>query len=195
MMLLKKQCSKSAGLGPSSYTSIAQVFNKLGYDEREKLQVKFDRAYFVATENLPYTKHPKICELETRHVVNIGTVYVNENAGKDFMHYIAESRRRELKQTLANARFFSLLLEGSTDVGNVDDEVFLAVWCDCTQSDEKVHTRMKHFTVMRPQPVTAKGLFEVLESGLQGQEVSAQHCKKLVGIYLSLHQRSADECF
>ena len=44
------------------------------------------------------------------------------------MHYIAESRRRELKRTLANARFFSLLLEGSTDVGNVDDEVFFAVW-------------------------------------------------------------------
>jgi len=68
------------------------------------------------------------------------------------MHYSAESRRRELKQTLANARFFSLLLEGSTDVGYVDDEVFLAVWCD-----EKVHTQMKHFTVMRPQPVTAQG--------------------------------------
>jgi len=88
MTLLKKQCSKSAGLGPSSYTPIAQAFNKLGYDEREKLRVKFDKACFVATENLPYTKHPKICELETCHGVHIGTSYVNENAGKDFMHYI-----------------------------------------------------------------------------------------------------------
>jgi len=52
MRLLKKQGSKSAGLGPSSYTSIAQAFNKLGYHEREKLRVKFDKAYFVATENL-----------------------------------------------------------------------------------------------------------------------------------------------
>ena len=78
------------------------------------------------------------------------------------MHYTAESRRRELKQTLANARFFSLLLEGSTDVGIVDDEVFPAVLCDRNRSDEKVHTQMKHFTVMRPQPVTAQGLFEVL---------------------------------
>lgn len=43
------------------------------------------------------------------------------------MHYIAESRRQELKQMLANAKFFSLLLDGSTDSGNVDDEVFLAV--------------------------------------------------------------------
>jgi len=50
MTLLKKQCSKSAGLGPSSSTPIAQAFNKLGYDEREKLRVKFDKAYFVATE-------------------------------------------------------------------------------------------------------------------------------------------------
>ena len=42
---------------------------------------------------------------------------------------------------------------------------------------------------MRPQPVTAQGLFEVLEGGLQGlgiQEVSAGHCKKLVGIYLTV---------
>ena len=132
MMLLKKQCSKSAGLGPSSYTP-------------EKLRVKFDKEYFVATT---YTKQPKICQLETRHDVNIGTAYANENAGKDFMHYTAESRRRELKQTLANARFFSLLLEGSTDGGNVDDKVVLAVWCDCNRSDEKVHTWIKHFSVM-----------------------------------------------
>ena len=57
---------------------------------------------------------------------------------------------------------------------------------------------MKHFTVMRPQPVTVQGLFEVLERGLQGlgiQEVSAEHWKKLVGIYLSLCQQAADECF
>jgi len=60
------------------------------------------------------------------------------------MHYTAESRRWELKQTLANVRFFSLLLEGSTDVGNVDDEVFLAVLCVRNQSDEKVHTWIEY---------------------------------------------------
>ena len=76
MTLLKKQGSKSAGLGPSSYTSIAQAFNKLGYDEREKLRVKIDKAYFVGTENLQDL---------TCHGVNIGTAYVSENPGKDFM--------------------------------------------------------------------------------------------------------------
>lgn len=34
---------------------------------------------------------------------------MNENAGNEFTHYIAESKRKELQRTLANARFVSLL--------------------------------------------------------------------------------------
>ena len=40
MSLLKKPRSQSAGLGPSSYAPIAQAFNKLLHDEREKFRVK-----------------------------------------------------------------------------------------------------------------------------------------------------------
>ena len=108
-----------------------------------------------------------ICQLETRHRVRVGTWYVNENAGKEFVHYIAESRRQELRQTLANAKFFSLLLDGSTDVGNINNEAFLVVWYDRNGSEEKVHTWMEYFTVVRPHSVTAQGLLEVLESRLR----------------------------
>jgi len=183
MALMKKQ--RAAGLGPSTYVPIAQAFNKLSDDEREKLRVKFDIAYFVAIENLPFTKYPKVCELEGRHGVRVGTSYINENAGKELIHYIAESQRQELKQRLANAKFFSLLLDGSTDTGNIDNELLLVVWCDRDGTDEKIHTRMEYFTVVRPHSVTAQGLLEVLESGLQGlgiKEISAEECKKLVGI-------------
>ena len=41
--------------------------------------------YFVATENQPYTKYPKICELEVLHGVGIGTLYANENTGKEYI--------------------------------------------------------------------------------------------------------------
>ncbi len=185
MSLLKQQRSQSAGLGPSSYAPIAQAFSKLSDDEKDKLRVKFDIAYFLATENLPYTKYPKLCELETRHGVHVGTSYVNKNAGKEFIHYIAKSKRQELKQTLADAKFFSLLLDGLTDTGNIDNEVIRVVWCDRNGSDEKFHTRMEYFTVVRPESVTAQGLFEVLGCGLRSlgiQEVWAEQCTKLVGI-------------
>ena len=106
MSLLKKKQAESAGLGPSGYAPIAQAFNKLPDGEREKLKLKFDIANFVATENLPITMYPKICELEAHHGVHIGTSYINENAGKEMIHYIAESRRQELIKKLANAKFF-----------------------------------------------------------------------------------------
>ena len=185
MCLLKKQHAICAGLGPSTYACIAQAFVKPSDDEREKLRVKFDIAYFLAKENLPFTKYPCICELEARHGVSVGTSYRNENAGKEFIHYIAETKREELKQRLGSAKFFSLLIDGSTDKGNIDNEAILVVWCEHDGLDEKVHTRMEYFTVVRPQSVTAQGLLHVLESGLKGlgvNEISAEHCRKLVGI-------------
>ena len=160
-----------AGLGPSTYACIAQAFVKPSDDERENLRVKFDIAYFLAKENLPFTKYPRICELEARHGLSVGTSYRNENAGKEFIHYIAEM---ELKQRLGSAKFFSLLIDGSTDKGNIDNEAILVVWCEHDGLDEKVHTRMEYFTVVQPQSVTAQGL------GVN--EISAEHCRKLVGI-------------
>ena len=147
--------------------------------------MKFDIAYFIATEKLAFTKYPKICELEARHGVHVGTTYRSDMAGKDFVHYIAEAKRKDLLQTLAKAKKFSLLMDGSTDTGNIDNEILLVVWCDPDGSDEKVHTRMDFLTVSRPQSVTARGLFQVLEGCLQGlgiQEVSPDECQKLVGV-------------
>ena len=139
----------------------------------------------MVTEKLPFVKYPQICELESHHGVNLGTSYINETAGKERIHYIAESRRQELRQKLAKAKFFSLLLDGSTDAANIDNEIILAVWCDRDGGDEKIHSRMEYFTGVRPQAVTAEGLFKVLETALQGlgiKEVSAEKCQKLVGI-------------
>ena len=54
---------------------------------------------------------------------------------------------QDLLQRIINAKFYSLLLDGSTDTGNIDNEVTLAVWCDTNGSDEKIHTRMDYLMV------------------------------------------------
>ena len=76
-------------------------------------------------------------------------------------------------------------MNGSTDTANIDNKLILAVWCDQDGGDERIHTQMEYFTVVRPQAVTAEGLSKVLESALQGlgiEEISAEKCLKLVGI-------------
>lgn len=59
--------------------------------------------------------------------VEVGNSYTNETAGKEMIHCIAESRRQELMKRLGDASFFSLLLDGSTDKGNIDNELILIV--------------------------------------------------------------------
>ena len=37
---------------------------------------------------------------------------------------------------------FSILMDGSTNVSNIDEEMFLVLWCDTDENDEKIHSRM-----------------------------------------------------
>ena len=131
-----------------------QSLNSLPEDERRKLRAKFNIAYFVATEQLAYRKYPRICELEARHGVHLGSSYLHENAGKEFVHHIAESRRQDLLSTISEAKFFSLLIDGSTDQSNADNELLVVLWCDPDGVDEKIHTRMSYLSLIHPQATT-----------------------------------------
>lgn len=62
--------------------------SKLPKLEMKQLCVRFDLAYFIAREKLAFSKYPKLCKLEARHGVRVGTTYTNEVA----LHYIAEAK-------------------------------------------------------------------------------------------------------
>jgi hypothetical protein len=148
MMLLRKSQAQSRSLDASAYAPIAKALNEIPESDRKMLRVKFDIAHFVATHKLAFTNYPALCQLEAKHGVNVGTAYRNPNAGKTFCHFIAESRREQLVEKLTKAKCFSLLIDGSMDAGNVDDEIFLVLWCDIDRrhsGDEMVHTNMSYF--------------------------------------------------
>ena len=134
---------------------------------------------------MSFLKYPVICDLERKHGLDIGASYTNERSGRMFVHYIAEARRKELTKKVVDANFYSLLIDGSTDKGNIDNEAVLTVWCDLNSTDEKVHTRISYLSLIRPNSVTGEGLFEVLTLALRKlgvQEVDADHCQQLIGI-------------
>ena len=93
MNLHRRDLAHATGLGAAAYAPIAQALSTLSGDEQSTLLRKFDISFFVASEHLPFTKYPQICELEERHGVNLGAAYRNNNACKEFVHYIAESNR------------------------------------------------------------------------------------------------------
>ena len=86
---------------------------------------------------------------------------------------------------IANAKFYSILMDGSTDVSNIDEEMFLVLWSDTDGNDEKVNSRMQFFSVMRPESVNATGLFDCPQKALQqfgASVINAENCKRLIGI-------------
>ena len=75
--------------------------------------------------------------MEARHGVKVGSSYLTNNAAKEFVHFIAKSLKNDVVSAVSDAKFFSLFLDGSTDKGNVDNELLMVCWCDLDSEDEK----------------------------------------------------------
>ena len=108
MMLLKKAPSISKGECPSAYAPIARLLHELPEDALGYVSNKIliSILNFVAIEKIAFRKYPALCELEAHYGVNVGTEYTNEQTAKSFCHYIAETRREDLSNHLASAKFF-----------------------------------------------------------------------------------------
>ena len=90
---------------------------------------KFDVCYVLAKEGLSFKKYSKILELESRHEVNIGVAYRNDVSARTFVHYIAKSQRQYFLQSFSEKHFFSVLLDGTTDSSNLEDELVVILYC------------------------------------------------------------------
>ena len=185
MSLRLREQATARGECSSSYAPIAAALTTMSDEDRAILRRKFDITYVMAREKLSFRKFPAFCELETRHGVNLGSAYKTETSAKTFTHFIAESQRQELVHALNSTNFFSILLDGSTDAGNIDNELLLVMWFDKEGKGEKVCTRISYFTVTRPASVSAQGLFDTLGGAMKSLGISAitqEACSKLVGV-------------
>ena len=116
MQLLKKEQGRAAGLGAASYAPIAQSLSKLPAEERDRLKKKFDiRSLFLWLEKLAFTKYPSICELEARHGVELGTLYLNKSAGRTCCHYIVKECKENVVEALRVMCACSQLLQTMSD--------------------------------------------------------------------------------
>ena len=147
----------------------------------ETTKRKFDTAYLIAKENMAFTKMAPLCELQERHGVNLGTGYKNEKACATFVDFISLEQQHIVVNSLAKARFFSLQLDGSTDSGNVEDEVFLVVYSDLFSTDGRIHVRNEFLTVRRPGRADAEGLFACVRAAM-GYMGVANWESKVIGV-------------
>ena len=74
------------------YAPIAKMLSTLDKDAERKLKRKFEIAYFLCKQNLPFTKMAPLCALEEKHGVDLGSGYKNDKACATFVEYIAKQQ-------------------------------------------------------------------------------------------------------
>ena len=130
MMHFHKDQAKSRNDPVTSYSPIARSLLSSSMDPavRERVKKKFEISFVLAKEHITFLKYPAIHELEERHGVDLGATYKNRESARNFVHYIAESQRRQLHVNLASCHFYSVLMDGSTDKGRVENELFVILF-------------------------------------------------------------------
>ena len=69
-------------------------------------------AYYIACEGEPFTKFPRLCALQEKNGLNMGTNYLNRQSCKVFISSIGEVLLKESCEFIRNARFLSILSDG-----------------------------------------------------------------------------------
>ena len=108
-----------------------------------------------------------LAKLEKRHGVDIGNSYLNKARAQEFTHYIAESQRLQLRRKLKDAKFYSAMIDGSTDAGNIDDELVMVQYCALDHDTQEVRSVSRFLSVEVPLTVNADGLIQCLQRSLE----------------------------
>ena len=112
-------------------------------DETSWLSKLFDLTYLVAKEELPFSKYPTLFEIEKRHGVRLGSTYATEHKCRDFVVIIGETMREKALDSLKQSKYFSVLMDGSTDSSITEKELMYVQYLTSSGKAECMFLKMK----------------------------------------------------
>ena len=146
------------------------------------MKKKFDISYFVVKEEPPLTKYEKIIELEKRHGVLHSSCYSNRTAATNFISYQSDQLKSQLAKDIANAKFFSVIFDGTTYSAVVEQEAVFAIYfnpdpnlSDATANDGQepmVKVQMGFLSVENLTSSTSDGVVGGIKTALESPGLS-----------------------
>ena len=103
--------------------------DQLGRATFDKMCKLFRNAHAVARHSRPYRDFVWMCTLDNVKGVQIGNTYRNDKQCATFIHHIAQAQRDEIKEMVTEAKFVSLICDGSTDNSHTKAELAYVRYC------------------------------------------------------------------
>ena len=157
MSHMRTDVSKANNETVETYAPIARMLLKLDDQELGRLRKKFD-IYLLAREGLAFRKYPPIYELENMHGMNLGASYKGSDSAQVFTHFIAEAQRKQFLDTFSEVRFFSFMMDGSVDAGNVENELVILLYSKCDDEAKEMKSCVRYWDIVQPAQSNADGL-------------------------------------
>ena len=118
-----KACGESVVLS----SPIGYSLSTLDLTTQVRMGRIFEICFMMAKENIAFAKYPSLLELEKCYSVNLGHAYTTAVSAKLFTSFIAKAQQQSFFNSLysSGTRFFSLLMDGTSDFGNQEDELMV----------------------------------------------------------------------
>ena len=160
MVRVRADAARASNQPVTSYAPIARSLLVMDEAVQRRMKMKFDICFVMAKESLGFRKYPALHDLEERHGVDLGFVYKTDVSAQTFTHYIAEAQRQSFLDKLSTSNFYSFLMDGSTDAGNVEDELVLVQYCTQDDTAQEMRSCVRYLSLEVPSKADADGLIK-----------------------------------
>lgn len=129
-------------------SQIAQSFSKINKDmqsqERKEMEAKINTAYFVAKEELPFSKFEGLLSLQRKNGVTLNNTYANKTSCAELVSFLSDGFRDDLICEVNSRNYFSLMADGAADFGGTENET---VVCRLVRDGAPVNCILGHKAV------------------------------------------------
>lgn len=112
-----------------SSSEMGKILSKIPEKHLKKMKILFNTAYTIAINNLAFSLFPKLCYLQIKNGLDVGSVYLSDKSCFQFVNCISMDLKKKFQGTLNTCEFISILSDSSTDRSTSECEIIYITYC------------------------------------------------------------------
>jgi hypothetical protein len=119
---------KSAKSSNVASSAAGKALLQMREADRQRLSILFRNAHAIMKNNRPLSDYDWLCTLDKAKHQEIGSTYLNSKAALKFIEAMSLVESEKTADLVANANFFCVMMDGSTDIsGDEQEAVYVRV--------------------------------------------------------------------
>lgn len=127
------------------FKCFVKMSKKSDEEQRKDVAMKMNTAYLIAKEEIPFTKFPKLLDLQRKNGLQIGETYATDKKCAEMVSTIAKVYQNKLAETVnEHVKYMSIMIDGGEDAAGVENET---IHCRIVENGHPVNRLVGHKAV------------------------------------------------